>query len=113
MFKNVLSKPTQKLNFLSFSSVLLILVGISNRSFGLPKEMFYALFLGIFIFIITTIQVRNFILPKNLFFTIILTYLLTFAGLVHFYFERESNYTQQLLFIFAIFKTFDFCTLYS
>ena len=36
-------------------------MGLSTRSFGLPNEVFYALFFGIFIFIITTIKERNLI----------------------------------------------------
>ena len=81
-------------------------MGVSTRSFGLPNELFYALFFGIFTFIITTIKERSFILPKTFFLTFTLTYLLTFTGIVHFYFEKDSNFSQQLLVILAILKVF-------
>lgn len=106
MLKNVLSITIKKPNLLSSTTVLLLIMGISTRSFGLPKEVFYALFFGIFTFIITNIKVREFTIPKTLFLTLALTYLLTFTGLIHFYFERESDFSQQLLIILAIFKVF-------
>ena len=43
---------------------------------------------------------------QNIFLTLTLTYLLTFTGLVHFYFEIDSNFSQQLLIILAILKVF-------
>ena len=106
MLKNVLSINIQNPNLLSSASVLLLIMGLSTRSFGLPNEVFYALFFGIFIFIITTIKERNLIFPKTFFLTLTLTYLLTFTGLIHFYFERDSNFSQQLLIILAILKVF-------
>ena len=65
MLKNVLSLTIQKPNLLSSTAVLLLIMGVSTRSFGLPNELFYAVFFGIFTFIITTIKERNFILPKR------------------------------------------------
>ena len=106
MLKNVLSLTIQKPNLLSSATVLLLIMGVSTRSFGLPNELFYALFFGIFTFIITTIKERSFILPKTFFLTFTLTYLLTFTGIIHFYFEKDSNFSQQLLIILAILKVF-------
>ncbi len=106
MLKKVLSITIQKPNLLSSASVLLLIMGISSRSFGLPKEVFYGLFYGFFVFIITNIKVRKFSIPKTLFPVITITYLLTFTGLVHFYLERDSDFSQQLLIILAISKIF-------
>ena len=50
MLKNILSTTIQKPNLLSSASVLLLIMGLSTRSFGLPNEVFYALFFGIFTF---------------------------------------------------------------
>ncbi len=106
MLKNVLSLTIQKPNLLSSTAVLLLIMGVSTRSFGLPNELFYALFFGIFTFIITTIKERSFIIPKTFFLAFALTYLLTFTGIVHFYFEKDSNFSQQLLIILSILKVF-------
>lgn len=106
MLSKILSYKFNKPSLISILSTVLLIFAVLTRTFGIPNEIFYALYFGIFIFIITTIKVRNFIVPKTLFLSLILTYLLTFTGLVYFYFERDSAYTQQLLSIIAIFKLF-------
>ena len=106
MLNNFFSIQINKPNLLKLSSVLLIIFGISTRFFGLPREFFYGLYFGTFIFIVTIIQVKNLILPRYLFITFISTCLLAFTGLTHFFFEKASDFSQQLLILLAISKVF-------
>ena len=111
MLNNFFSIQINKPNLLNLSSVLLIIFGISTRFFGLPREFFYGLYFGTFIFIVTIIQVKNIILPRYLFITFISTCLLAFTGLTHFFFEKASDFSQQLLILLAISKVF--CSILS
>lgn len=106
MLHKILLSKFNKPSLISIFSTVLLIFGVSTRTFGLPNEIYYGLFFGIFILIITTIRSRNFVIPKNFFLSLLLTYLLTFTGLVYFYFERDSDFTQQIVSILAILKLF-------
>ena len=96
----------QKPDLLGSLSVLLIILSISTRFFGLPRPFFYIFFFGLFTSLILIIPSSKFIIPKDLPIIASATLSLSLLGVLNFYFEIESEFSQIVLMLLAILRIF-------